>query len=101
MPDGGYAVAWRRATSWARTSSPTPPRGVGVPVKYSSTSSWERPSAWKTWAPRYDITVEMPILDITLRTPLPSALIRLATAFCLETVTTPSSTSRSADSIAR
>ena len=44
----------------------------------------------------------MPILDITFRTPLPSALIRLATAFSAATpVSWPERTRSSTDSIAR
>ena len=52
-----------------------PPRRDTVPVKYSSTSSWLRPMASNTCAPQYDATVEMPIFDITLSTPLPAALM--------------------------
>ena len=48
---GGYARSWRCRTSWATTSMPTPPMRVGVQVKYSSTKSWLRPIASKTWAP--------------------------------------------------
>ena len=51
-----------------------------VPVKYLSTTDSARPTASKIWAPVYDATVETPILDITFRTPLPSALIRFATS---------------------
>ena len=40
-------------------------------------SSWPRPSASKVWAPVYEATVEMPILDMIFRTPLPRPLIRL------------------------
>ena len=47
-------------------------RGAGevplAPVRASS------PTASKTWAPQYEETVEMPILDMIFRTPLPSAL---------------------------
>ena len=49
-------------------------------MKYLSTSSWDRPSASKIWAPVYDATVETPIFDITFSTPLPSDFTRLATA---------------------
>ncbi len=66
---------WRWATSSARTSSPTPPIRETVPVKYSSMTSGARPTASKTWAPVYDATVEMPILDITLMIPLEAALM--------------------------
>ena len=45
-----------------------------VPVKYRSTSFLSRPTASKTCAPVYEATVEMPILDMIFRTPLPSAL---------------------------
>ena len=45
-----------------------------VPVKYRSIRSWSSPTASKTWAPVYEATVEMPILDMIFRTPLPSAL---------------------------
>ncbi len=44
-----------------------------VPVKYSSTSSWLSPMASNTCAPVYDATVEIPIFDMILRTPLPAA----------------------------
>jgi hypothetical protein len=39
------------ATSSATTSRPMPPSRLVVPVKYSSTSSCDRPSASKTCAP--------------------------------------------------
>ena len=71
----GYAVRWRAATSAWMASSPTPSSRDAVPVKYLSTSSWDSPIASNTWAPVYDATVEMPILDMTFRTPLPSALM--------------------------
>ena len=46
--------------------------------------------------------VEIPIFDITFRTPLPSDLIKLATAFSgVIPVITPWRTKSSADSIAR
>ena len=80
MPPRGYAVACRRATSSAITSSSTPPSLEAVPVKYLSTTACDRPTASKICAPVYDATVETPILDITLRTPLPSALMRFLTA---------------------
>ena len=35
----------------------------------------DSPIASNTWAPVYDATVEMPIFDITLSTPLPAALM--------------------------
>ncbi len=58
--------------------------------------------ASKTWAPRYEATVEMPILLITLRTPLPSAFTRLRTAFSgAMSVMMPRRTRSSTDSIAR
>ena len=58
--------------------------------------------ASKTWAPRYDATVEMPIFDMTLRTPLPSALMRFLTAFSEVTpVIAPERTMSSTDSMAR
>ena len=56
-------------------------------MKYLSTSSVESPSASKICAPVYDATVETPILDITLSTPLPSDFTRLATAFSGSTLT--------------
>ncbi len=37
----------------------------------------ESPTASKIWAPRYEATVETPIFDMTLSTPLPSALTML------------------------
>ena len=55
-------------------------------MKYLSTTDSARPIASKIWAPVYDATVET-ILDITFRTPLPSALIRLATACSPSTFT--------------
>jgi hypothetical protein len=55
-------------------ASPTPPIRLGVPRKYLSMSRLSRPTASNTCAPQYDETVEMPILDMILRTPLPSAL---------------------------
>ena len=81
MPPRGYAVACRRATSSAIVSSSMPPSLETVPVKYLSTTVCESPTASKIWAPVYEATVETPIFDITLSTPLPSALTRLATAF--------------------
>ncbi len=51
-----------------------PPIRLLVPVKYRSTRSASSPMASKTWAPQYEDTVEMPILDMILRTPLDSAL---------------------------
>ena len=46
-----------------------------VPVKYSSTTSGARPTASKIWAPVYDATVDTPILDMILMTPLHAALM--------------------------
>ena len=46
-----------------------------VPVKYSSTTSGARPTASKIWAPVYDATVDTPILDMILMTPLQAALM--------------------------
>ena len=63
-----------------------------VPVKYSSTRSWARPTASNTWAPVYDATVEMPILDIIFSTPLVQALMKLRSALgLLMPAMTPSS----------
>ena len=60
------------------------------------------PTASKTWAPQYDDTVEMPILDMIFRTPLPSALMTFLTAFSgLTPVIMPLRTSSSQVSIAR
>ena len=50
-------------------------------MKYSSTRSWDRPTASKICAIVYEPTVLMPILLITLSTPLPSALTMLRTAW--------------------
>ena len=47
----GKAMAWWAATSVARTSSPTPPSRLTVPVKQSSTTSSPMPIASKIWAP--------------------------------------------------
>ncbi len=58
--------------------------------------------ASKTCAPRYEATVEMPILLMTLSTPLPRALMRFATAFSgAIPVRTPERTRSSALSMAR
>jgi hypothetical protein len=57
-----------------------PPSRLVVPVKYSSTRSCASPSASKTCAPVYEAMVEMPILLITLSTPLPAALTYFCTA---------------------
>ncbi len=73
-----------------------------MPVKYWSTNSWLRPIASNAWAPAYEPTTEMPILDMILSTPLPSALMRFLTAFSGVTpVSMPLSTSCSAVSMAR
>ena len=83
-------------------SSETPPRREVVPTKYSSTTSCDRPIASKTCAPVYEAIVLIPILDITLRTPLPRLLMRFLTAFSgVIPVITPCNTKSSADSIAR
>ena len=81
MPETGYAVACRLATSSAMVSRSTPPSLLTVPVKYLSTTDCESPIASKICAPVYEATVETPILDITFKTPLPSALMRFSTAF--------------------
>ena len=70
----GYAVACRAAASSASTSSPTPPSRDAVAPKYSSTSGFASPNASNTCAPVYDAIVEMPIFDITFKTPFDSAL---------------------------
>jgi len=83
-------------------SKSIPPNRDVVPVKYLSTKSCERPIASKTCAPVYEAIVEIPIFDITLRTPLPKLLMRLATAFSgVMPVMTPCRTKSSALSIAR
>ena len=46
-----------------------------VPVKYSSTSSWLSPMDSNTCAPVYEATVEIPIFDMILSTPLPAAFM--------------------------
>ena len=46
-----------------------------MPVKYSSTTSEARPTASKICAPVYEATVETPILDMILITPLQAALM--------------------------
>src|SRR5580692_5094232 len=72
-------VSWadrcRVATSAASTERPTPPMRDDVPVKYSSMSGPSSPMASKTCAPVYEATVEIPIFDITLSTPLQQALM--------------------------
>ncbi len=50
-------------------------------MKYSSTISCDRPTASKICAIVYEPTVLMPILLMTLRTPLPSAFTRLRAAW--------------------
>ncbi|CAM5258905.1 hypothetical protein SBADM41S_12001 [Streptomyces badius] len=52
MPEAGYALVCRAATSLAMTSTPAPPILVAVPLKYVATNSSSRPTASKTWAPR-------------------------------------------------
>ena len=52
-----------------------------VPVKYLSITSFEIPIASNICAPLYEATVDTPILLITFKTPLPSALTRFLTAF--------------------
>ena len=44
-----------------------------VPGKNSSMTSSDRPTASKIWAPMYDDMVLMPILDMVLSRPLPTA----------------------------
>ena len=81
---------------------PTPPSGAEVPVKYSSTRSCDSPTASKICAIVYEPTVLMPILLITLSTPLPSALTMLRTAWAGSTpVSAPSRMRSSMDSKAR
>ena len=73
-----------------------------MPVKYFSTSSSLRPRASNAWAPQYELTTEMPIFDMILSTPLPSALMRFLTAFSgVMPVIMPLRTRSSTDSIAR
>ena len=48
--------------------------GLIEPVKYSSHSSCDSPVTSNSCAPVYEARVEMPILDITLSTPLAAAL---------------------------
>ena len=70
---------------------PTPSSGQAVPVKYSSTTWWDSPTASKICAIVYEPAVLMPILLMTFRTPLPSALTMLRTACAGSTpVRTPS-----------
>mmetsp|Transcript_26802 Transcript_26802/g.86548 ORF Transcript_26802/g.86548 Transcript_26802/m.86548 type:complete len:252 (-) Transcript_26802:1712-2467(-) len=45
-----------------------------VPLKHMSITSLPKPTASKIWAPRYDWTVQIPILDMTLRMALPADL---------------------------
>ena len=62
----------------------------------------ESPTASKIWAPRYEATVETPIFDMTLRTPLPSAFTMLRIAFSgVTSVMMPRRTRSSTDSSAR
>ena len=46
-----------------------------MPLKYFSTSSLDSPTASKICAPVYDMYVEMPIFDMTLYKPLPTAFV--------------------------
>ena len=55
------------------SSIPTPPTSEGVPVKWAAMTSSATPTASKSCAPWYERSVEMPILERILRTPLPSA----------------------------
>ena len=88
--------------SLAMMPKPIPPSRDVVPVKYRSTKSCDKPIASNTCAPVYEAIVEIPIFDITFRTPLPKLLIRFATAFSgVIPVITPCSTRSSALSIAR
>src|SRR4029453_19040703 len=48
----GNAARCRTSTSGAITSMPMPPTRDGVQVKYSSITSWRRPTASNTCAPR-------------------------------------------------
>ncbi len=43
-------------------------------MKYVSMTSRFRPTASKIWAPQYENSVEMPILEMTLSRPFPMAL---------------------------
>ena len=49
----------------------------------------DSPIASNTCAPVYEATVEMPILDITLSTPLPAALMYFLIAACGSTPPSP------------
>mmetsp|Transcript_24767 Transcript_24767/g.83235 ORF Transcript_24767/g.83235 Transcript_24767/m.83235 type:complete len:200 (-) Transcript_24767:2322-2921(-) len=69
-----HAASWRVTTSACRASNPAPPMRDGVPARHMSTTEAWRPTASKIWAPLYDCSVEMPILDMTFNRPLASAL---------------------------
>ena len=69
-PAGGVAGAARRRRARCQ---PMPPTTLGVPVKHTSTTSGARPTTSKIWAPRYESTVQMPILDRILSTPASTA----------------------------
>jgi len=71
-PEGALVVS--RQLAWPAPRD-RPPGRVVVPVKYSSTSSGSGRSPSKTWRAVYDATVEMPIFDMILSTPLPAALM--------------------------
>ncbi len=62
-----------RTASSITSNRPMPPTLLAVPRKYLSTSSRFSPTASKIWAPQYDMYVLMPIFDITLFRPLPTA----------------------------
>ena len=54
-----------------------PSQRLEAPVKYLFTNSVLRPIVSKICAPRYDATVEMPILAMVLTTPLIEPLRKL------------------------
>ena len=56
---------------------PDPSQRLEAPVKYLFTKSVLRPIVSKICAPRYEATVEMPILAMVLTTPLIEPLRKL------------------------
>ncbi len=73
MPSPPKAAACRVAASAAISFRPTPPTRDGVDGKKRAATSPPRPTASKMAAPRYDWTVEIPILASTLSRPFETA----------------------------
>ncbi len=74
----GKPSRWRNTASCAIWSKLKPWIRLTVPVKYSSITSELIPRASKICAPKYDWSVEMPILEKVFNKPLPTALVYLS-----------------------